>query len=232
MEEIIFKIKKEIEKDYNIKKPIIVEFIPSKDFPKKINTLSLKSIGEEIVRKDEKVDGYLFINNKKDNIYLAIDEKITPYNIQIFTHEMAHIVTYPNTNLKSIFNKTNKYAILGYDFWIELVATYLGNILFMKYDGILLNHVKEDKFILYTNKLIDNIYNKNDLISLYELLSILNISSFKFEKKDFQGLEKIYEYSKKLLNKNNLKNITVSELIKLGKLVNRVNENFGKENLK
>ena len=31
---------------------------------------------------------------------------------------------------------------------------------------------------------------------------------------------------------NNLKNITVSELIKLGKLVNRVNENFGKENLK
>ena len=33
-------------------------------------------------------------------------------------------------------------------------------------------------------------------------------------------------------NKNNLKNITVSELIKLGKLVNRVNENFGKENLK
>lgn len=230
MEEIIFKIKKKIEKDYNIKKTIIVEFVPYKDFSSKINALSLKNIGEEIIRKDEKVDGYLFINNKKDNIYLAINKKITPYNIQIFTHEMAHIITYPNTDFKSIINKNNKYTVLGYNFWVELVATYLGNILFMKYDGVLLNHVKEDKFILYTNKLIDNIYNKNDLISLYELLSILNISSFKFEKKDFQGLEKIYEYSKKLLNKNNLKNVTVSELTKLGKLVNRINRNFGKEN--
>lgn len=229
MEEIIFKIKEEIEKDYNIKKPIIIEFIPSKDFPEKINALSLKDIGEKIIGQDEKVDGYLFINAKKDNIYLSINKEITPYNIQIFTHEMAHIITYPNINFKSIINKNNKYTLLGYNFWLELVATYLGNILFMKYDGILLNHVKIEEFISSTSKLVDNIYNKNDLISLYELLALLNISSFEFEKNNFQGLEKIYEYSKKLLSKNNLKNITVSELTKLGKLINKVNTNFGKE---
>ena len=198
---------------------IKIYFLEEEEYVKKYKEIC-KKINKEYDDDYLNTSGYYFFDS--NNYYILIKKypNLDCDNVYILNlfHELSHIETMPNVNLEKVHRKTAAYC--GYDFWREYIAQYtainqyqmkIGDIAFLK---------DEDE----TKKVLKNLYrNFND--TLYEIILYSEITSIYIHSIREQSIELIAllkSIKNKFTSKQDIKNISINDLNKIGKIVNDI----------
>lgn len=226
-------------KQFDIPKNINVLLLEKNEFFDAIKIKSKEVFGINYNNISDTLNGLIIVDSKNKyrntyNIYILNQyEEIYPYIVNVLFHELSHAHTLPNIDIidmKKYDNSNNGYSLLGYNFWREFIANYLGNKTFLNTCGSI-NYVEdEEKLIEYTINKISEL--KEDCSSIDDLISFILLSNKditnkikeKINIKIYENFKEIIEICKVYVEKENYE-IDIDDYNKLGKLINNMRNN-------
>lgn len=203
---------------YNENPPsnIKLYFLEEKEYEKKYKELT-KRINNQIDADYINTVGY-YIYDSKNNIHNILIKKLWDYEcdflyiLNLF-HELSHVETMPKINLEKAI-KHNESVYIGYLFWREYIAQYeainrynmvIDDIPFLKNKDATIKKVKK-----MVKDIDDNLYE----IILY--CEIQNICISEIKEEQTKLTETLKGIKAKFTNKNDIKNISIRDLEKIG----------------
>ena len=226
----------EYNSSYIIPENINVYLLDKEEFQTAIKEKSVEVFRIKTPIIEDTINGIIIVDTKNKyrytyNIYLLKEyEEVYPYVVSVLFHELSHAHTLPSIevlDLKEYEKNEEHYSYLGYEFWREFIANYIGDKTFIETCGCI-NYVsrKEDleKFALKTLKKVKE---ENNISQLDELISYILLSNFDITNKLYEILDGIdvanfkllIKLCKTYLEKNDYIDISKEELDKIGTLI-------------
>lgn len=216
----------------NITKDIQVFFLEEHEYNKKYKELT-KKINNKSDKDYVDTAGYYLFDSKENKHYVLLKNyNIDCNNFYILNlyHELSHIETLPyKVGLQLDKTKKKKqYVYDGYLFWREYIAQYEAfNKYLMQIDDILF--LKDDNsFQNQINRLCNNFED-----NLYEIILCCEIKNDYIKKIENESKELILllkSIKEKLFAKQDIKNISIDDLNKIGLYVNKILDKYYSHN--
>lgn len=222
-------------KQFDIPKNINVMLLEEDDFYNAVKNKSREVFGIKHPDLSDSLNGLIIVDSKNKyrntyNIYILKKyEEVYPYIVNILFHELSHAHTLPDIeiiDLKNFDEENNGHSLIGYNFWREFIANYLGNKTFINTCGCINYIDSKSSLIKLTIDKINELKEKessiDELISFIVLTEndILKDVEFLISKKDFESFKKIINLCENLIKDNdeNYK-ISIEDYDKLGSLI-------------
>lgn len=220
---------------------INIYLLEENKFISAIQEKSSEIFGKYSPELSDNINGLVMIDSKNKyrntyNIFLLNDkEEIYPYIVSVLFHELSHVHTLPDLNIVQLKSKDedgNSY-IIGYNFWREFIANYIGNKTFIKTCGCIDYIDNKPKLLELLSKTIQEMTTTKELSNIDEIIPYIllykeDLSDDILEK---IGKEKtiilmnIVDICKNILMNENIKDLPIEYYNQLGKSLKILKDN-------